>query len=255
MNIDTSPLFGVPQVAPVSQEQIKVLPVSVIDIAAQKKRVAENHASTSSRANYSPFPSEVSDLCYQFFLRDSENIVDPFAGWGERHAKALEWNKQYTGFDCSPTAIKKAHDEYGVDNTLADSLTCTIPKFDGLLTCPPYWNLERYSPQGIDAIKDWDGFLCVLQDIFSRFYMAADDGSTFCVMVGDWRKKHKYYDLTFSIEFMFNQFGAEVVDKVTISRKKVSKIKIMLPQAKRLGYTVRVHESLLVFRKPEASDE
>lgn len=35
-----------------------------------------------------------------------------------------------------------------------------------------------------------------------------------------------------------------------VGKRYVSKIKIMLPQAKRLGYSVRVHENLLVFRKP-----
>ena len=69
-------------------------------------------------------------------------------------------------------------------------------------------------------------------------------------MVGDWRKNHKYYDLEFVVSKIFKDMGAEIVDKVVVSRKKVSKIKIMLPQAKRLGYSVRVHENLLVFKKP-----
>jgi hypothetical protein len=233
-------------------EEIKVMPVSVIDMAAQKKRSAENHASTSSRANYSPFPEEVSDLCYQFFLRDSCMVVDPFAGWGERHAKALEWDKGYIGFDTSEVAISKAFQEYGVSNVLADSRCCDIPIFDGMITCPPYWNLEKYdAPEGIDREKTWDAFKDELNTIFCRFWEKAVEGSTFCIMVGDWRKKHKYYDLEHCVCDIFNRLDAEIVDKIVVSRKKVSKIKIMLPQAKRLGYTVRVHENLLIFRKPK----
>jgi len=38
-------------------------------------------------------------------------------------------------------------------------------------------------------------------------------------------------------------------DKVVLSSKKYSKIKVMLPQAKRLGYTVKVHQILLVYYK------
>lgn len=236
---------------PIREGDIKVLPVSVIDIAAQKKRQGENHASTSSRANYSPFPAEISDLCYQFFLRDSTKIVDPFAGWGERHAKALEWGKDYVGFDVSPVAIDKALHEFGVENTLADSSVCSIPSFDGLLTCPPYWNLEKYAAdEGIDRIKTWEGFLQHYTAILRRFYTAAEVGATFCVMVGDWRKNHVYYDLAYQTTKIFKDLGATTVDTVVVSRKKVSKIKIMLPQAKRLGYTVRVHENLIVVRKP-----
>lgn len=232
--------------------QLKVIPVSVIDIEAQKKRKAENHSSTSSRANYSPFPSEVSDLCYEFYLKECQNIVDPFAGWGERHAKAVEWGKNYRGFDISPEAIEKAKAEYGVENTLADSRTVEIPKnFDGLLTCPPYWNLERYfSEKGIDRAKEWGVFCDELDAIMGRFYAAAKGGAVFCVMVGDWRKNHVYHDMEFEVCRAFKGFGAQIIDKLVVSRKKVSKIKIMLPQAKRLGYSVRVHENLLVFRKP-----
>jgi hypothetical protein len=43
--------------------------------------------------------------------------------------------------------------------------------------------------------------------------------------------------------------GFKPFDKVVVSRLTTSKIKIMLPQAKRLGYTVKVHETLSVFKK------
>ena len=69
-------------------------------------------------------------------------------------------------------------------------------------------------------------------------------------MVGEWRKDHKYYDLEGVTRRVMEDLGAEMVDQIAVSRKNISKIKVMLPQAKRLGYTVRVHESLLVFRKP-----
>ena len=38
-----------------TSEFLTVLPVSVIEIAAQKKRDKEDHSTTSSRSNYSPF--------------------------------------------------------------------------------------------------------------------------------------------------------------------------------------------------------
>ena len=235
-------------------DQLRILPVSVIDIAAQLKRKNENHDTTSSRANYSPFPEEISDLCYQFFLRDAKQIFDPFAGWGERHVKAKEWDKEYTGVDISETAIERAFEEFGVVNICADSLNYDIHEFDGLITCPPYWNLERYDGDGnLSHSKTWEQFLVGLHDIFEHCYAAARPDATFCIMAGDWRKSHKYYDLEYEICGMFKSFAADIVDKIIVSRKKVSKIKIMLPQAKRLGYSVKVHESLLVFRKPSGA--
>ena len=39
---------------------------------------------------------------------------------------------------------------------------------DGLLTCPPYWNLEKYSKEGIDHIKKWDDFLVEYEKVWKR---------------------------------------------------------------------------------------
>jgi DNA modification methylase len=246
-NID---MFGEVSEKPTANN-MSVIPVSVIDLFSQNVRDSENHDGVSSRANYSPFPTEITNLCYELYLRNSTSIFDPFAGWGERHAGALRYGKQYTGYDISDEAIEKACNDFGVVNLLADSADTPPPNFDGLITCPPYWNLETYQNlSGIDRCKTWDDFLYRLYAIFSTAYEAADEGAIFCVMSGDWRKDHKYYDLTYQIDAMFNDLGAKVVDKVTVSRKKISKIKIMLPQAKRLGYSVRVHESLHVYTKP-----
>jgi len=232
------------------KDYLSILPVSVIDIEAQKKRQAESHSKSSSRANYSPFPKEIATLCCEFFLKNSTIVFDPFAGWGERHNAVKSAGKTYIGFDTSEVAIKKAKEDFGVDNILADSSKNDIPNFNGLLTCPPYWNLEKYhSDAGIDRIKTWEGFIDSLRHIFSRCYEKADVGTTFCIMVGDWRSGGVYYDLEFELCKMFKDFGASVIDKVIVSRKKISKIKIMLPQCKRLGYTVHVHENLLIFRK------
>jgi len=249
VNID---MFGAEAVEPKTGD-MSIIPVSVIDLFSQGIREAENHDKTSSRANYSPFPREVVNLCYELYLRDCDNIFDPFAGWGERHEGALRYGKQYTGFDISDEAIEKACKDYGVMNHRADSSITPPPNtFDGLLTCPPYWNLEVYDNlRGIDRTNTWHEFLGKLRDIFQLAYSAAASGATFCVMSGDWRKNHIYYDLTYQIDKIFEALGAESIDKITISRKKVSKIKVMLPQAKRLGYTVRVHESLNVYRKTE----
>jgi DNA modification methylase len=232
-------------------EHLTTIPVSVIDIAAQGKRKNENHSATSSRANYSPFPEEIATLCAEFFLRDAATVFDPFAGWGERGAAVIRTGKNYVGYDLSPVAIAKAKVDFNVENILADSRVAPIPAFDGLVTCPPYWNLETYaSENGVDRIKEWGLFLDALFGVFARCYAAASRGAVFCVMVGDWRKQHKYYALEWEVCDMFDQLGASVIDKIVVNRSKVSKIKIMLPQAKRLGYSVRVHENLLVFKKP-----
>ena len=69
-------------------------------------------------------------------------------------------------------------------------------------------------------------------------------------MVGDWRKNHKFYDFTYQTEKIMEKCGLKPFDKIILSYKKISPIKIMLPQTKRLGYTVKVHQYLLIYVKP-----
>lgn len=226
------------------------LPVSVIEIKKQNsgRRTVGNQSTTSSRTEYSHFPPEINTLCLEFYLRDSRSIFDPFAGWGERGKLAKDYDKNYTGFDINPNAIAAAL-ELGVTNYLQDSLTASIPSHDALLTCPPYWNLEKYSPNGIENAKEWRQFLAWYETIIERSYDAAKTGAFYCILVGDWRHAHRYYDLTHQTRCIFDRIGATIWDEVISSRRTISKIKIMLPQAKRLGYSVKVHETLLVFQK------
>lgn len=242
-------LFGESQTA--ALPKIDVLPVSVIEVGPQLqlRRETGGHDSTSSRADYSHFPQEVASLCLELFLRDCSSIFDPFAGWGERAAYARLYGKQYTGIDINQAAIESARAVYGVSNTLGDSMSAPIPRFDGLLTCPPYWNLEQYSDAGIDGSPTYRAFLYDYATILQRCYTAARSGATFCLLVGDWRDNGSYYDLAHQTRAILYGCGATPIDEVCVSRARISKVKVMLPQAVRLGYTVKVHETLLVFRK------
>ena len=234
------------------RRHISVLPCSVVDIEAQKQRRREGeHGSTSSRADYSNFPEEVSKLCFELYLHECRKVFDPFAGWGERAAMAEWYFMDYFGVDINPEAIRKAEEVYGVRNHLGDSRSFKPDfAFDGLVTCPPYWNLERYSSEGLDAIKSWEGFLEEYQRTWENVWSFAEPGAVFCVMVCDWRSKGRYYDFTYRTQKIFSDLGADPVDQVVVSRKGISKIKVMIPQSVANGYTVKVHENLLVFRKP-----
>ena len=231
----------------------KYIPISVFDVekaGKTKLREDQDHSTTSSRASHSPFPEDVAEWCVEYFLRDATNIFDPFAGWGERHKAVVDQGKQYTGFDSSLQAIDFALKNFQVNNTLADSRTVIIPEHDGLITCPPYWNLEKYEGDGLDRIKKWGDFLVEYKKVWQRVIEKARPDSTYCIVLGDWRSKGVYYDFVFQTEKIMDELGMKPFDKVVLSSSKNSKIKIMLPQAKRLGYTVKVHQTLLVYRAP-----
>ncbi len=245
-------LFDMTPSAELGRPRISVLPCSVVELGAEhhrQRREDGKQDEQSSRSQMSHFPTEVGDLCLQLFLREATHIFDPFAGWGERGSLARTYGKRYTGVDVNPEAIAFARERYQVENTAIDALNFHPPCFDGLLTCPPYWNLEQYSDYGLDAAPTWEAFLHGLCGVFERAYDAAQVGATFCVLSSDWRDDGVFYDLTYQIASIFAGCGATPIDSVVMSRLGISKVKVMIPQAVRLGYTVKVHETLNVWQK------
>ena len=109
--------------------------------------------------------------------------------------------------------------------------------------------MQKLAQKRLDRIKKWDAFLVDYEKIWRRVTEKAETGAKYCIVVGDWRKNHKYYDFIYQTEKIMDKCGMKPFDKVVLSVKKQSKIKIMLPQAKRLGYTVKVHQVLLVYEK------
>lgn len=232
----------------------KYLPVSVFDVAKLGKstiRKKQDHNKKSSRSSFSPFPKDIAEWCSKYFLRDANIVFDPYAGWGERNRAITDAGKMYIGYDISQKALDYAKENFDVINILGDSRTEKIPEHDGLITCPPYWNLEKYDAEkGLDRIKKWGAFLEEYEMIWKRVIEKALPGSKYCIVLGDWRKNKIYYDFVFQTEKIMEKLGMKPFDKIILSHKKQAKIKIMLPQVKRLGYTVKVHQILLVFEKP-----
>jgi DNA modification methylase len=244
-----SDLFGRDTSDP--RTRISVVPTSVLELSegVSPRRREGGHDSMSSRAEYSHFPDEAGVLACELFLRGAQLVFDPFAGWGERAKVCHHYQLNYVGFDVNPEAIEFGRREFGVENTLADSRTAEIPCFDALFTCPPYWNLETYSPHGIENARTFDEFTDAYGLILERCYEAAKCGARFCFVVGDWRADHVYHDLAYQTQRLMDALGATAVDEVILSRRNISKIKVMIPQAVRLGYTVKVHEKMLAFVK------
>jgi hypothetical protein len=239
--------------------RVEIIPTSVIDLAKsgtiRRQERGVDFNAESALSVYSEFHPEVCHLAYSLFLRDATLIFDPFAGWGERHHYAQQYHKRYIGFDLNPDAIAYANATYHVDNQLRDTMTVVPTDFDqpvnGILTCPPYWMRELYSddPRGGDRQPTWTAFLMWYKAIWERIVAIAAPNTTFCVVVGNWRKDHVYYDLVFQTQKIFDELGLSPFDMVILSRKNITKIKIMIPQTLSEGYTINLHEVLLVYRK------
>ena len=229
----------------------KITPVSVIDLERTKikkrtNKIKDNH---SSRTGFSAFPTQIGDLCADFFCRDATLVFDPFAGWGERHKCCENCHLAYIGFDKSQDAIIYADKTFNVKNYLNDSLEAEIPYHDALITCPPYFNIEKYNGAGISDAKTYEEFLNLYKEILKRCSEKTLPNATYCIMVGDWRLKGIFYNLSYDTEKIMYDLGFKIHDKVICNQKKTANWRIMMVNAKKFLYTAKVHQYLLVFKK------
>jgi DNA modification methylase len=204
----------------------------------------------SSRKSFSPFSVKICDYIVSFFLKNSKKVFDPFAGWGERHFICKKYNKDYIGFDISKDAIHYAYKHFGVTNFLDNSKTAYIPNHDALITCPPYWNIEIYNNEnGLDKIKSWELFLIEYEYILKRVIKKASSNAVYCIVVGDFRKNHIFYNLSYYTENIMLNNGFSTFDKIIIDSKKQTPYMTRTAQPKAMGYSMKIHQYLLVFKK------
>lgn len=92
-------------------------------------------------------------------------IFDPFAGWGERALSSASKNVKYYGVDINASlqsGYNKMCQDYQLDDVtykIADALQVVAPEdADMVITCPPYYDLEHYTDQGLEN-KSYDDFL------------------------------------------------------------------------------------------------
>ena len=74
-------------------------------------------------------------------------------------------------------------------------------------------------------------------------------GTKYCVVVGNFRRNHIFYNLTYETEKIFTKLGLIAFDKVVLSNKKITPIRKLIGQTKRFGYSMKVHQTLLVYIK------
>jgi len=231
-------------------KKLSEIPYSIFQVKRNEHNRRTNTKGQHTQLECGNFPLNVVNHIGELYLKDCRQVVDPFSGWGERHAGLAKLGIPYYGFDLSKVANEYARKVLGVYNHYGDSRKVFVPRHDGLITCPPYYNVEKYAnPKGLDKLDSWESFLLDYEYILSRFALKAEQGAVYCIITGNWRSKGKYYELTYNTEKIMEKLGFVKHDMVILSRKGHFNPCIQLPQCKKFKRSVKVHETLNVWIK------
>lgn len=213
---------------------------------------------------FNPF---ICELMYSWFCKDAGTILDPFAGGSVRGIVANYLGYKYTGVEIRQEQVEsnrlQALNILEVNNQpqwyIGDSEK-VIPelkvKYDFVFSCPPYANLEIYSDLEDDISNmQYPLFLQKYSRIIKNSCERLKDNCFAVFVVSEVRKKAKggyfggYIGFVADTIRCFEAAGMEYYNEI-IMINNTGNAGLRADKYMRTKKVVRIHQNILVFRKP-----
>jgi DNA modification methylase len=219
----------------------------------------------------SEFDPYLCELMYRWFSLPGMSVLDPFSGGCVRGIVAAALNRHYTGIDLSSVQVdtnntifnsvqSRYSDIAGSVNWVCDDADTGIPKltskFDMVFTCPPYYNLERYTkdPRDLSNLPTYQAFLKKYSSILLKSALALNEDCFFVIVVSEIRSSVELKDSEYrgfvpdTIHILMGS-GLKYYNEI-ILENAIGSLPIRAPKyfdsARKIG---RHHQNILVFYK------
>jgi len=211
----------------------------------------------------SVFDPALCEVLYHWFCDEGGTILDPFAGGSVRGIVANYLGYKYSGIDIRQEQVdsnrEQALDILPIENQpqwyVGDSNELLNDnwniKFDMVMSCPPYADLEVYSDlEGDISNKPYKQFLELYESIIAKSCNLLKSGGYACFVVGEVRDKNGFYigfvpDTIKAFEKCGMRFYNEAILLNAIASASMRANGNMKSQK-----LVKVHQNILVFKKP-----
>lgn len=162
------------------------------------RHVECRHVDGTRGSSVSTFDPVLAEVMLSWFSTPGDRCGDPFAGGPTRGAVASLLGLTYAGIDIRPDQINANRQwadthlpNHSPQWRLGDArrFASHVPPLDIVLTCPPYFDLEKYSDDPLDLSRatTYPEFVDAIRATASEEYQALKD-DRFCIwIVGDVR--------------------------------------------------------------------
>ena len=219
-------------------------------------------AETGPASGTSLFDPVLAEILVAWFTAVGALILDPFAGGPVRGVVSSLLGRQYIGIDLRAEQV--AANEVQADRLCRDAKPvwingdsrridrlCPGVQADLILTCPPYFDLERYSkdPADLSNMRDHE-FRFAYREILSKACRLLREDRFACIVVGDVRDRRGLYRgfLCDTIS-AFRQAGLALYNEaVLVTQAGSLPVRAGKPfeKSRKLG---KAHQNVLVFAK------
>ena len=206
----------------------------------------------------SKFNSENCKNIINYFTCKGDTILDPFAG-RTRAIISNHLDRKYIGFELTEKYFPAVNTDdmkvFNMDSAEMGEVLWlpdrALGEMDMVFTCPPYWNMEKYSDdeKDLSTFKTYDDFLegCNRRLEIASSYLK-DDGFLIVVLM-DFRQKGVFYPWhTDTINFFHKNTDFKLYDTM-IWEMSPRKRHPLYPQALVNRRMLNTHEYCLVFNR------
>jgi len=212
---------------------------------------------THTRLGYSQFLPELAEYLLTHWSKEGDEVLDCFAGRTRAIISRLH-NRNYTGYEIAPNAYKLITNRIDCRKTLlntetviniinADSHTISDEnKYDFIMTCPPYFNIEKYDsvPNQLSDYSDYYQFLLRITEIYKKCHTALKNDRFAVFVVGDFRIDGKFHTFGLDTVNCLKKAGFEIWDFIV--REINCNVSVRLLQSMSFRRTVKKHEYVIV---------
>lgn len=158
------------------------------------------------------FDPVLCETLINWFCPQGGKVLDPFAGGSVRGLISVLLGNEYTGIDLSKKQIEANYNNYEaianrqdlngnelnkpnwINNDSRNIDVLAEGKYDFMLTCPPYADLEVYSDDPKDLSNmPYEEFITAYREIIKKTADKLNDNAFAAIVVGDVRDKKGYY--------------------------------------------------------------
>jgi tRNA G10 N-methylase Trm11 len=186
---------------------------------------------------------------------------DPFAGGGTRAIMAAAKGLRYIGCEirieeCRAVLARCRQVGASDSSVILCADACVPPIASGvasfLLTCPPYFDLERYEggKHDLSMLKDYSSFLAAIQQVISEARRILRPGSIACWVVGMTRNNRgELLPLHHDIARIHRELGFLFREEIVVHHRQTGAMQRVGNFEKGRRHLVRVHEYALIFQR------
>ena len=231
----------------------------------QDDEVSQKIVAVQPQSGTSIFDPVLCELAYRWFCPPGGRVLDPFAGGSVRGIVAAKLGRAYAGVDLRPEQAAANEAQRAAICPEADLVWAVgdsrgirelLPgEYDFLFSCPPYYDLERYSDDPRDlSTMSYEGFLAVYRQIIADCCAMLKEDRFACFVVGDVRdrKTGNYRNFVGDTVDAFRAEGLELYNEailVTAVGSLPIRVGKQFADYRKLGKT---HQQVLVFLKGDA---